>query len=282
MKGIALYHKAKELDCLSMARYMPKRPCALAMTPDDSTILCADKFGDVYALPLLDQTYETTASNGKGENENASKGTGEASEPFIPSATSLTVHTKRNRDALRQQQRMAKKTPQKKPMNFEHQLILGHVSLLTDIACASLETPTGKLREYILSADRDEHIRISRGIPQAYMIEGYCLGHTRFVSKLCLLPHNPQLMVSGGGDDYLLLWDWPSGQVKQRMDLRNPVSVFKKRHMTSGQATRDGETFNSGASGITDEIAVSNICTLSFNVSNACEPQVRVIVTIER
>lgn len=54
---------------------------------------------------------------------------------------------------------------------FEHKLLLGHVSMLTDIALVVLNG-----RNYIITADRDEHIRISRGIPQSHIIEGFCLG----------------------------------------------------------------------------------------------------------
>lgn len=65
-------------------------------------------------------------------------------------------------------------------------------------------------REYIITADRDEHIRVSRGIPQAHVIEGYCLGHEEFVSRLCVAPGGREdILISGGGDDYLLVWDWP-------------------------------------------------------------------------
>ncbi|KAJ4417395.1 tRNA (guanine-N(7)-)-methyltransferase non-catalytic subunit trm82, partial [Neurospora sp. IMI 360204] len=43
-------------------RAMPKRPCALALTPDNKTILSADKFGDVFSLPLLFSPSEPTAA----------------------------------------------------------------------------------------------------------------------------------------------------------------------------------------------------------------------------
>ncbi|KAL9102005.1 MAG: hypothetical protein Q9163_002805 [Psora crenata] len=246
-------------------RCMPKRPCAIQMTTDDTIILCADKFGDVYALPLMGQTYETAARNEKANAEISLQAKDEVSELFIPSATSLTVHTKRNREALRQQQNMTKKKLQKNPMFFDHQLILGHVSLLTDIACASLEDPAGKLREYILSADRDEHIRISRGIPQAHVIEGYCLGHTQFVSRLCLLPYHPRLMVSGGGDEYLLLWDWPAGHIRQHIELRELVDMCRRSLMSSAQSTIEGQPSCGIVDGHTGPIAVSNICALALS-----------------
>jgi len=51
------------------------------------------------------------------------------------------------------------------------QLVLGHTSLLTSFTLSEDE-------RYIITADRDEHIRIS-WYPQSYCIEGYCLGHKK-------------------------------------------------------------------------------------------------------
>ena len=263
-----------------VVRSMPKRPCALAMTSDDLTIICADKFGDVYALPLLGQTCRAPRDNGTNGTHSAIQAKHEAPKRFVPSATSLTVHTKKNRDALRQQQNLTKNTSQKKSMNFEHRLVVGHVSLLTDVACASLQDSTGTLRSYILTADRDEHIRVSRGTPQAHIIEGYCLGHTQFVSKLCLLPHYPRLMISGGGDDYLLLWDWHAGQMKQRVDLRGPVDDFKAKEYTPAPPTNEVRSSDAGAGGFAEPIAVSNIHVLGSHCGSKSD-LIRIIVILE-
>ncbi len=207
---------------------MPKRPCAIALTSDESTILCADKFGDVYSLPLLGFPYETT-SNVSAESP-ARADAEEAPEPFVPAANSKTVHTKKNQEALRNQLRTTNKKPEKNSPQFDHQLLLGHVSLLTDVASVTITDETSsspRPRSYILTADRDEHIRVSRGIPQTYVIEGYCLGHTEFVSKLCVPDWNKRTLISGGGDDFLLIWDWPTGTVRQKVDLKGPLEAFK-------------------------------------------------------
>ena len=206
---------------------MPKRPCAIAITSDNSTILCDDIFGDVYALPLLGRAVPAI----KSENEASAGETGvESQTPFTPVATTLTVHSKRNREALRQQQNTKKVKVEIREHSFDHRLILGHVSLLTNIISATTINVRGRPREYILTADRDEHIRVSRGIPQAHIIESFLLGHQEFVSQLCFLPSYPHLLLSGGGDDYLLLWDWPVGKTRQKIDLREHVESFKSKY----------------------------------------------------
>jgi tRNA (guanine-N(7)-)-methyltransferase subunit TRM82 len=193
---------------------MPKRPCDLAVTSDDKTILVADKFGDVYSMPLI-PTDEAAVESGaaittpKGYQPMPSKG-----------ADNLTVHTQRNLKALIDQERQRQSNPQpktKEAPKFAHELLIGHVSMLTAIAVAE----DAQRRPYILTADRDEHIRVSRGIPQAHVIQEFCLGHGAFVNALCL--PRPGVLVSGGGDDELYAWDWLSGVLKGKTDLLGRV-----------------------------------------------------------
>lgn len=189
---------------------MSRRPSSIAVTSDDTTILCADKFGDVYALPLLPSP----------EDENVEQSETPASEPeqkdWLPSATTLTVHSGRNRKTLEEQLKQKAKGPAKPKelMRFKHELLLGHVSMLTDVVYAKANE-----RSYIITADRDEHIRISRGQPQAHIIEGFCFGHEAFVSRLCLTQSG--LLVSGGGDDHLLVWEWQTCSLKEKLAIRD-------------------------------------------------------------
>lgn len=263
---------------------MPKRPCAIILTPDDSTILCADKFGDVYSLPLVGQVFETATFNGiDANNTSRTSDQKHKQKPFAPSATSLTVHTKGNREALRQQQNIRNLKAEKKVSNLDHKLLLGHVSLLTDVACVTLASPSQKPRNYILSSDRDEHIRISRGVPQAHIIEGYCLGHTEFITKLCVPTVYPHLLISGGGDDYLILWDWPAGRMLQQLDLKSLVANLRNTKLGAGKLfngsakVKDAET----EVDIAPRICVSNIQALEIRTEPSGHPRVEIIVTCE-
>jgi tRNA (guanine-N(7)-)-methyltransferase subunit TRM82 len=220
---------------------MPKRPCAITITEDDSTIIAADKFGDIYSLPLLLAELEgqqTPSSAGTPRTEPLSK-------PFTPAANELTVHSHRNRRALEQQKAHTNRAPEKSEPTFEHKLLLGHVSMLTDVAVADV-----KGRGYIISADRDEHIRISRGIPQSHIIEGFCLGHTEFVSRLCIPQGKSDLLISGGGDNELFVWDWLAGQLLSKTDLQSLIAVA----MHESEAEENG-----GHSKYEVRVAVSNI-----------------------
>ncbi|GLB41843.1 putative required for the formation of N(7)-methylguanine at position 46 (m7G46) in tRNA [Lyophyllum shimeji] len=97
-------------------------------------------------------------------------------------------------------------------------LVLGHTSLLN----AFLLTPDEK---YIITADRDEHIRVS-WFPQGYNIEMYCLGHTKFVSAIHNPPFAPSDLVSGGGDPMLKIWDWMTGTLKHEIRVWDAVEPY--------------------------------------------------------
>lgn len=73
--------------------------------------------------------------------------------------------------------------------------IMGHLSMLLDIAFIR----TKENEDFILTADRDEKIRLSY-YPNAYNIQGYCLGHTEFVSRVKLIDQNRILSASGDGN----------------------------------------------------------------------------------
>ncbi|KAF2719909.1 hypothetical protein K431DRAFT_271662 [Polychaeton citri CBS 116435] len=225
-------------------RILPKRPCALQVLPDNRTILVGDKFGDVYSLPLLPSAEEDAAAA-------AAKAEKQAAKTFKPSASNLTVHSKRNLESLESQMRQRQFTPRKEALAFVHQLLLGHVSMLTDALFIQTQTLQGnRSRGYIITADRDEHIRISRGPPQSHIIEGFCLGHTNFISKLCLA--GTDTLVSGGGDDWIGVWDWKSFSLRGKVNIR---SAIVRALATEGKTADDVQ------------VAVSNLLSVPAVIS---------------
>ncbi|XP_063995736.1 tRNA (guanine-N(7)-)-methyltransferase non-catalytic subunit WDR4 [Diachasmimorpha longicaudata] len=101
------------------------------------------------------------------------------------------------------------------------ELILGHLSMLLDI----LVTDDGK---FVVSADRDEKIRVSR-FPNGYNIESFCLGHTKFVSNISELPHDKRILVSAGGDGQLKFWNYIDGVEVKRVEFMGHI---QENHVT--------------------------------------------------
>lgn len=99
--------------------------------------------------------------------------------------------------------------------------ILGHVSMLVDMTLA--EGAGGK--QYVITADRDEHIRVSQ-YPKSFIVERWLFGHKEFVSSLCLLPWQSNILVSGGGDEFLAVWDWTEGKSVQQFDIRALIAPY--------------------------------------------------------
>lgn len=214
---------------MTRIRAMPKRPCAITVTKDDSTIISADKFGDVFSLPLTPLETSERAKLAPHTPESSKKS-------FTPAANEFTIHSQRNLKALENQRRQTNKPTEKDGATFEHKLLLGHVSMLTHIVLATLNG-----RDYIITADRDEHIRVSRGIPQTHVIEGFCLGHSEFVSRVCVPSDRPQLLISGGGDDHLFLWEWESGNTISKADLKQFVSAVMQEFDTGEESETPSE-----------------------------------------
>ena len=98
--------------------------------------------------------------------------------------------------------------------------MLGHASLLTTFLLSPDE-------QYILTADRDEHIRVS-WFPQGYAVERYCLGNERFVAALHIPAFAPEQLVSGGGDPVLKVWEWMSGRLLADIHVADVAEGYVK------------------------------------------------------
>ncbi|KAF9940462.1 tRNA (guanine-N(7)-)-methyltransferase non-catalytic subunit trm82 [Mortierella alpina] len=98
------------------------------------------------------------------------------------------------------------------------QPILGHVSMATDLALT-------KDNKYIITSDRDEHIRVSQ-YPKGHNIETYCLGHTSFVTTIKVLPGASQkYLISGAGDATIRIWEFLKGQEVQTFNIREALGM---------------------------------------------------------
>jgi tRNA (guanine-N(7)-)-methyltransferase subunit TRM82 len=113
------------------------------------TIVVADKFGDVFTCAPTRYSSKTFSDLSHPK-----------SYPLTPETTQAPAPTAEF-DTLASHENPSGGT-----------LILGHTSLLT----AFLLTPDDET--YIITADRDEHIRTSC-FPHGYMIESFCLGHKK-------------------------------------------------------------------------------------------------------
>ncbi|KAG0362576.1 WD40-repeat-containing domain protein [Gamsiella multidivaricata] len=98
------------------------------------------------------------------------------------------------------------------------QPILGHVSMATDLALT-------KDNKYIITSDRDEHIRVSQ-YPKGHNIETYCLGHTSFVTNVKVLPGASQkYLLSGAGDATIRVWEFLKGTEVQTFNIRDALGM---------------------------------------------------------
>ncbi|ETN43629.1 uncharacterized protein HMPREF1541_02788 [Cyphellophora europaea CBS 101466] len=218
---------------LQSKRHMPKRLSAATLTPDERFLVVGDKFGDVYELPLL-------PTEGWVPPE---KKTTDA-KIFEPSATELTVHTKGNLQALKQQKQQKVMKKEREGLLFEHRVLLGHVSLLTDVALARIMVD-GKERRFVLTSDRDEHVRVSR-YPQAHVIEGFCLGIKEFVSRLCVVPWATQWVAVGTGEPSLRIYEWLSGKLLDMDDFQGVAELLEVLSPSSAQESEDRKLAVSG------------------------------------
>ena len=88
---------------------------------------------------------------------------------------------------------------------------------------------------------------MSRTIPQAHIIESYCLGHKDFISRLCIPKSQQKILLSGSGDGTVIVWDFASAKILDQVKLQTylPASSGEdakgeSKIVVSGIASCDG------------------------------------------
>ncbi|KAL0566313.1 tRNA (guanine-N(7)-)-methyltransferase non-catalytic subunit trm82 [Marasmius crinis-equi] len=208
VEGLELLHE----------RELPKRPTSACFTADGQTIVVADKFGDVFSYPLHPAPAAEAPSQPQEDN---SAPAGPAREP--DAEPEQTTGSKRKRKSKKNPNHHenpphARDSVESHTNTSGGTLILGHTSLLT--SCLFSQD-----QKYIITTDRDEHIRVS-WYPQGYVIETFCLGCSRFVSCLHIPKSRPAVLISGGGDPEIKLWDWHSGKLLHDVPILDRVKEY--------------------------------------------------------
>ncbi|XP_067371674.1 tRNA (guanine-N(7)-)-methyltransferase non-catalytic subunit wdr4 isoform X2 [Channa argus] len=94
----------------------------------------------------------------------------------------------------------------------EGELKMGHLSMLLAVTMSPDD-------RYIITADRDEKIRVSP-LRCPYKIQSFCLGHQEFVSALLIPSGHSHCLLSGSGDGMVKLWEYECGRRLQSWDLK--------------------------------------------------------------
>ncbi|SJX66293.1 related to TRM82-subunit of a tRNA methyltransferase complex [Sporisorium reilianum f. sp. reilianum] len=169
-------------------KLLPKRAAVLHWMPSsDSTptgseeLICIDRFGDIRSFIVNENDVRT-----------------------LPSAEANAG--KKHGAEVDEQDQMDS------PDDASMQILLGHVSMITSLAFIPAATPTAP-PAYIVTGDRDEHIRISRWGRKrlAYVIDRFLQGSEAFVGALAVLPDTDGelRLVSSEGGRALRVWTLP-------------------------------------------------------------------------
>ena len=195
---------SKAFTPISVPMNLAKTATGLCFTdfPSKNAILVADKFGDVLRFEQgsdFDRWARESQKNSKA----------------------LSIHTHKKRsfaDSEKEQDKTEEESSQ--GSEAHHCTIIGHISMITDVAVLPVEGSQGGL---IVTCDRDEKVRFTlASTPER--IHSFGLAHRQYVGSLAVCAANRSVF-SAGGDAFVCEWRLNGDSIKDQMILASKIDL---------------------------------------------------------
>ena len=183
--------QTNKFEMLSVAMHLAKTATGLCFTdfPSKNALLVADKFGDV--LRFEDgQDFDRWARQSQVNSK----------------ALSIHTHKKRSHAQAEEveeeaEQDESNETEASDANEAHHCTIIGHISMITDVAVLPVAGTEGGL---IASCDRDEKVRFTKA-SSPERIHSFGLAHRQYVASLAACEEICSVF-SAGGDNFICQW----------------------------------------------------------------------------
>lgn len=200
--------ESKAFSPISVPMNLAKTATGLCFThfPSKNALLVADKFGDVLRFEQ-GSDFDRWAR----ESQNNSK--------------ALSIHTHKKRsfaDAQKEEENNNEKPEEERSQGSEahHCTIIGHISMITDVAVLPVEGSQGGL---IVTCDRDEKVRFTlAATPER--IHSFGLAHRQYVGSLAVCASSRSVF-SAGGDAFVCEWRLNGETLKDQMILASKITL---------------------------------------------------------
>lgn len=215
-KNLFLYEISESIFTpMSVPMHLAKTATSVKFTdfPSKTTILVADKFGDVLRFQLGEE-FDRWAR----ESQKNSK--------------SLSIHSKfqgkRPSSEVNEDVEDVEEDSETTGAGSEahHCTIIGHISMVTDLQVLPIEgSPKAVgLGGLIVTCDRDEKVRLTRA-DEPERIHSFGLIHREFIGTLATCPKTRRVY-SAGGDNFVAEWQ-VDGADCEKLILRSKIELGK-------------------------------------------------------